>query len=69
MTEFCLNHIPVPCRELEFLMTEDPLIPGNTIRASNSGGRSGAFQIVTGYLDGLGCPACGSFEPTEKPHA
>lgn len=68
MTEFCLNHIPVPCREREFLMIEDPYPWGTPyLVAALYPGTS--TPIVTSYLDGLGCPACGSFEPNEHPDA
>lgn len=63
----CLNHRPVPCREREFLMTEDPQIPGHFVRARPD--HKSNHDFVASYLDGLGCPACGSFEPTEKPDA
>jgi hypothetical protein len=62
----CDNHHPVPTRRLEFKMVEDPALPGHMVRA-HVRGRNSDYQIVTGRTDGLGCPACGSFEPTGEP--
>lgn len=64
----CDNHRPVPCRELQFEMVEDsqPWMAGHFVRAVHTGYHT---PLITGHIDGLGCPACGSFEPSEKPHA
>lgn len=63
----CDNHHPVPCRELEFHMVPAFYPPGVIIRAKV--GRTADTFAIVGHTDGLGCPACGSFEPNEKPHA
>lgn len=68
MTDFCLNHRPVPCRQREFQMVEDPYPWGSPhlVTALHPGTST---PIATGHTDGLGCPACGFFEPNEQPHA
>lgn len=63
----CDNHRPVPCRELEFEIVEDaaPWMVGHIVRTNSPYGDH--HQIIATRTDGLGCPACGSFEPSEKP--
>lgn len=41
-------------------MHEDPVVPGNIVPVLEP--RTLA-QVITARTDGLGCPACGSFEP------
>lgn len=62
----CTNHRPVPCRQLHVAMHEDPhpAAPRNHMVSLH---HTTSAPVVTTRIDGLGCPACGSFEPNEKP--